>query len=261
MGVVQDRRDPDGAPLTTSFDARSPRSRYACAVKTTSWETPTASDPDDDGPQERRHRNPVLQFLSELPGLLIMALLLAIVIKTFLFQAFFIPTGSMESTLLPGDRVLVNKIPYYFGEPARGDIIVFENPNGSAGPDRSVIGGFFQWLGEGLGVTGQCDPDQPDPGCETDYIKRVIGLPGDTVEGRRGDVYVNGEPLVEPYLDGVRTEPFDAHTVSDDSLFVMGDNRGNSQDSRFSLGDVPMDHVIGKAFVIMWPPGRAGLLH
>ena len=228
-------------------------------MKTTPRETRTASDPDDDAP--RKHRNPVLQFLSELPGLLIMALLLAILIKTFLFQAFFIPTGSMETTLLPGDRVLVNKIPYYFGDPARGDIIVFENPNGSAGPDRSAIGGFFHWLGEGLGISGQCDPDQPDPGCETDYIKRVIGLPGDTVEGRRGDVYVNGERLDEPYLNGERTTPFEPHTVPEGFLFVMGDNRGNSQDSRFSLGDVPIDNVIGKAFVIMWPPGRAGLLH
>jgi signal peptidase I len=230
-------------------------------VKTTPRETRTAPGPDDTGPQERKHRNPILQFLSELPGLLIMALLLAILIKTFLFQAFFIPTGSMESTLLPGDRVLVNKIPYYFGEPGRGDIIVFENPNGSTGPDRSVIGGFFHWLGEGLGISGQCDPDRPESGCETDYIKRVIGLPGDTVEGVKGRVYVNGEPLDEPYLNGVRTTQFQPHTVPEGFLFVMGDNRGNSLDSRFSLGDVPIDNVIGEAFVIMWPPPRAGLLH
>jgi signal peptidase I len=230
-------------------------------VKTTPRETPPASDPDGGAPEERTGRNPILQFLSELPGLLIMALLLAILIKTFLFQAFFIPTGSMEPTLIPGDRVLVNKIPYYFGDPARGDIIVFENPNGSEGPDRSIIGGFVRWLGEGLGVAGQCDPDQPESGCETDYIKRVIGVPGDTVQGRRDGVYVNGSKVDEPYLDGVKTGTFKAHTVPEGFLFVMGDNRGNSLDSRYSLGDVPMDHVIGKAFVIMWPPGRSGLLH
>jgi signal peptidase I len=230
-------------------------------VKTTSRETGSASDPDDGAPQEHPHRNPIVQFLSELPGLIIMALLLAIVIKTFLFQAFFIPTGSMEPTLMPGDRVLVNKVPYYFGDPGRGDIIVFENPNGSQGPDRSIVGGFFHWLGEGLGVSGQCDPDQPESGCETDYIKRVVGLPGDTVEGIKGSVYVNGSKLSEPYLDGVRTAPFAEHTVPEGYLFVMGDNRGNSLDSRFSLGDVPIGNVIGKAFVIMWPPGRAGLLH
>jgi signal peptidase I len=209
-----------------------------------------------------RHRNPIVQFLSELPGLFIMALVLAILIKTFLFQAFYIPTGSMEPTLHgPGDRVLVNKIPYYFGEPHRGDIIVFENPNAGAGPERSVIGGFFHWLGQGLGVSGQCDPDQPESGCETDYIKRVIGLPGDTVQGKKDGLYVDGQLLDEPYLHDVRTAPFDAHTVPAGMLFVMGDNRGNSLDSRFSLGDVPIDNVIGKAFVIMWPPSRAGLLH
>ena len=207
------------------------------------------------------HRNPIVQFLSELPGLFIMALVLAILIKTFLFQAFFIPTGSMEPTLMPGDRVLVNKLPTYFGEPSRGDIIVFENPNAGAGRERSVIGGFFHWLGHGLGVSGQCDPDQPESGCETDYIKRVIGLPGDTVQGKKDGVYVNGHQIDEPYLHGVRTAPFDAHTVPAGMLFVMGDNRGNSLDSRFSLGDVPIDNVIGKAFVIMWPPSRAGLLH
>jgi signal peptidase I len=231
-------------------------------VKTTPTETPAASDDEPGGPPEdQKHRNPVLQFLGELPGLILMAFVLAILIKTFLFQAFFIPTGSMEQTLLPGDRVLVNKIPYYFGDPARGDIIVFENPNGTSGPERGVVDGFLNWLGQGLGISGQCDPDQPASGCETDYIKRVIGLPGDTVVGKKDGVYVNGEKLDEPYLDGVRTAPFESHTVPAGKLFVMGDNRGNSLDSRFSLGDVPIDNVIGKAFVIMWPPSRAGLLH
>jgi signal peptidase I len=230
-------------------------------VKASPPEAPEADPPKKAEPEPAKHRNPVIQFLSELPGLFIMALILAVLIKTFLFQAFFIPTGSMEPTLMPGDRVLVNKLPYYFGEPHRGDIIVFENPNGSAGPDRSVIGGFFHWLSQGLGVSGQCDPDKPESGCETDYIKRVIGLPGDTVQGKKDGVYVNGAKLEEPYLNGVRTAPFDAHTVPAGMLFVMGDNRGNSLDSRFSLGDVPIDNVIGKAFVIMWPPSRAGLLH
>jgi signal peptidase I len=182
-----------------------------------------------------------------------MAFLLAVLIKTFLFQAFFIPSGSMEPTLMPGDRVLVNKIPYYFGEPQRGDIVVFSNPNPQAVPDRGVIGGFFHWLFEGLGV------QKPD---YDDFIKRVVGLPGDTVEFKGGNVYVNGTQLDEPYLGDVKTTaPQPKYVVPAGKLFVMGDNRGNSLDSRFSLGFVPIDDVVGKAFVIIWPPSRAGLLH
>ena len=175
-------------------------------MKTTPTEDLESSEPSGSPPQPK-HRRPLFQFLGELPGLILMAFILAVLIKTFLFQAFFIPTGSMEQTLLPGDRVLVNKIPYYFGDPARGDIIVFENPNGTSGPERGVVDGFLNWLGQGLGISGQCDPDQPASGCETDYIKRVIGLPGDTVVGKKDGVYVNGEKLDEPYLDGVRTAP------------------------------------------------------
>jgi len=220
-------------------------------VKTTPTEELGTSEPSG-APAEQKHRRPFLQFLGELPGLIIMAFVLAVLIKTFLFQAFFIPSGSMEPTLLPGDRVLVNKIPYYFGDPQRGDIIVFENPNPQEIPDRGVIGGFFHWLFEGLGV------QKPD---YDDFIKRVIGLPGDTVQGKPDGVYVNGERIDEPYLHGVKTAPFDKITVPEGDLFVMGDNRGNSLDSRFSLGFVPLDNVVGKAFVIIWPPSRAGLLH
>src|SRR5439155_11836119 len=95
----------------------------------------------------------VLGFARELPVLILIAFALALLIKTFLFQAFFIPSGSMEPTLMPGDRVLVNKIPYYFHDPRRGDIIVFENPHPGTEPDRGIIGGFFHWLGTGLGFS------------------------------------------------------------------------------------------------------------
>ncbi|MBI3648734.1 MAG: signal peptidase I [Actinobacteria bacterium] len=181
-----------------------------------------------------------------------MAFVLALVIKTFLFQAFFIPSGSMEPTLMPGDRVLVDKIPYYFHDPRRGDIIVFEDPHPKAGQDRGLLGGFFHWMFQGLGFT---------PPENEDFIKRVIGLPGDVVEGRHGAVFVNGQKLDESYLPaGRETRPFDPVTVPPGELFVMGDNRGNSLDSRFGLGYIPIDKVVGKAFVIMWPPGRVGVL-
>jgi signal peptidase I len=214
------------------------------AIKTDdSFAAGTAPDP----PEVKRAN--ALRFLSDLPGLILMAFVLALLIKTFLFAAFWIPSPSMQPTLIRGDRVLVNKIPYYFHDPRRGDIIVFENPHGTG--DRGLIGGFLHWLGQGLGIQGAEDED---------FIKRVIGEPGDVVEGRSGNVYVNGERLVEPYLHE-RTAPFPKTTVPDGQLFVMGDNRNNSLDSRFGLGFVPIDKVVGKAFVIIWPPSRMGLLH
>lgn len=194
-------------------------------------------------------RSGPLAFLRELPGLLVLALLLAFLVKTFLVQAFYIPSGSMEPTLLPGDRVLVNKIPYYLHDPARGDVVVFEDPNA-----RPVAEGWFarvlHWFTAGLGLT------RPS---REDFVKRVIGIPGDVVEGKRGRVYVNGEPLEEPYLAG-RTRPFEAVQVPPGRLFVLGDNRGASNDSRFGLGFVPIENVIGKAFLVIWPPSRVGLI-
>jgi signal peptidase I len=197
---------------------------------------------DAEGPPKRK-RNPVLSFLGELPGLILLAFALALLIKSTLIQAFWIPTGSMEPTLVPGDRVIVAKVPYYFGDPKRGDIVVFEEPDPSKAPERGIVGGFTHWLGQGLGFS---PPDNPD------YIKRVIGEPGDVVEGRRGHVFVNGVRITEPYLTQT-TEPFEETEVPEGKLFVMGDNRGNSLDSRFGLGFVPVDRVIGRAIVVIWP--------
>lgn len=220
-------------------------------MKTTERESLEAPEPNGaEKHAPKKHRNPVTQFLGELPGLIVMAFVLALLIKTFLVQAFYIPSGSMEPTLVPGDRVLVLKVPYYVSEPDRGDIIVFEDPDPGGVPDRGLVGGFFHWMFEGLGV------QRPD---NEDFIKRVVGTPGDTVWGKDGQVYVNGEPIDEPYLTQP-TDDFRKHTVPEGKLFVMGDNRGNSLDSRFSLGFVPIDNVIGKAEVIIWPPGDLSLI-
>jgi signal peptidase I len=209
----------------------------------------------DDGraePEEKKGRHPALSFIGELPGLILMAFALALLIKSTLIQAFWIPTGSMEETLVPGDRVIVAKVPYYFGDPQRGDIIVFEEPDPAKEPERGAWGAFTHWLGQGLGFT---PPDHPD------YIKRVIGEPGDEVWARGGEVYVNGLRISEPYLeDGVRTARFPKTMVPEGELFVMGDNRSNSLDSRFGLGFVPIDRVIGKAVVVIWPLENVGTL-
>lgn len=199
---------------------------------------------------ERSRLSRTLRAIGELPGLILLAFLLALLIKTFLVQAFFIPSPSMEPTLTEGDRVLVTNIPYWFGEPDRGDVIVFEDPTPDPAPDRGVLAGVTHWLFQGLGL------DQPD---NEDFIKRVIGVPGDSVVGRNGQVFVNGTAIDEPYLEQ-KTREFRRFKVPDDMLFVLGDNRSDSLDSRFGLGFVPRDSVVGEAFLIVWPPSRMNSL-
>ncbi|MCM3713173.1 signal peptidase I [Halalkalibacter oceani] len=154
----------------------------------------------------------------------IVALVLAFLIRQFLFAPVIVDGESMLPTLEDSDRLIVNKIGYVFGEPERFDIIVFHAPAGK------------------------------------DYIKRVIGLPGDRVEYRDDTLYINGEPFEEPYLDELRPLYQDGLTgdfeldgvVPEDELFVLGDNRWHSRDSR-DIGTVHIDEVIGKANVVFWP--------
>ncbi|MGQ0670659.1 MAG: signal peptidase I [Actinomycetota bacterium] len=203
------------------------------------------------GPEEEKKKRG--RTLRGLPVLVLVSLLMALLLKTFLVQAFFIPSGSMVPTLETGDRVLVNKVVYHLRDIHRGDVIVFRDPTPEDASNRNAIEAFLHWLTEGLGFT------QPE---DEDFIKRVIGLPGETLQARGGVVYVNGEPIDEPYLaPSTRTEDFGPVAVPADSMFMMGDNRGSSIDSRGSLGFVPMDKVVGEAFVIMWPPSRLGLIH
>ncbi|MDQ3709575.1 MAG: signal peptidase I [Actinomycetota bacterium] len=182
----------------------------------------------------------------ELPILIVTALLLAVLVKTFLVEAFWIPSVSMVPTLEVGDRVLVEKVSYRLREPRRGEIIVFHRLDGF-GPAEGLaatVRSFF----EGLGLV------QPDG--DIDLIKRVIGVPGDTVEVRGGRVLINGRRLREPYA-AADDRDFAETQVPPGELFMMGDNRQQSDDSRFSLGTVDADVVVGRAFVIMWPPARA----
>jgi signal peptidase I len=153
---------------------------------------------------------------------IVSALLVAILVKTFLVQAFYIPSPSMTPTLQVDDRVLVNKLSYDLHGVHRGDIIVFKSPQ---------------------------------PAAEKDLIKRVVGLPGDTVEGRDGHVVVNGQELKESYLPaGVQTGTFGPVTITPKHYWVMGDNRPNSSDSRV-FGAIPESLIIGRAFVKVWPLG------
>lgn len=193
-----------------------------------------------DGPSSRRRSG-----LGELPVLLLVALVLAFLIKTFLLQAFYIPSGSMMDTLQINDRVLVEKVTFRFREPRRGEVIVFKRPGAelATGP-AAVVRSFF----EGIGLLA--------PNAEIDLIKRVIGLPGETVEIVDGVVMIDGQPIDEPYLleDGRSFPPL---TIPEDAYYMLGDNRANSDDSRYGLGTVPRDDVVGRAFVILWPVPRA----
>jgi signal peptidase I len=177
--------------------------------------------------RKRARRRRMLEW----PLLVVVSLLAALVLRTFVVQTFFIPSQSMHDTLLEGDRVLVNKLAYHLHGINRGDVIVFGRP-----PNISI-------------------PDN-------DLIKRVIGLPGDRIEARDGKVYVDDRLLVEPYVqrgctNGTVNLP--RSVVPAGHVFVMGDNRCDSTDSRV-FGPIGESLVVGRAFVIIWPLGRAGWL-
>ncbi|HEV2345050.1 MAG TPA: signal peptidase I [Actinocrinis sp.] len=214
----------------------------------------------------RRRRLKPIRLWREIPILLGIALLLALGIKTFMVQAFFIPSQSMQNTIMPGDRVLVNKFSPWFGaKPQRGQVVVFHDPGGwlegtatptSSNPIVRGIKDVFTFVG----LLPSSD--------EHDLIKRVIAVGGDEVKccDTQGRITVNGVPLDETsYLfpnAAPSTMPFDVK-VAAGRIWVMGDNRGDSADSRYHMtggsnGTVPVSDVVGHAFVLIWPPSRAG---
>jgi signal peptidase I len=195
------------------------------------------------------------QLAKEIPLLVGLAILIAFLVKTFVAQAFYIPSGSMIPQLAIGDRVVVSKVSYDLHDPNRGDILVFDAPPGAPGVTQksngSGVGKVVRNIFESIGVL--------QPSTE-EYIKRVIGLPGETVQGKDGHVFINGQELVEPYLPpGVTTSDFGPLVVPKGGLWVMGDNRSNSSDSRV-FGPIRRNTVVGRAILRVWPPGRAAFL-
>jgi signal peptidase I len=189
----------------------------------------------------KRSVNAQIRTTMEWIGVAIGALIVALLIKAFLLQAFYIPSASMEPTLREDDRVLVNKLSYRIGDVQRGDVIVFEKPEGAGGTID-------------------------------DFIKRAIGLPGETVSFEEGNVFIDGMELSESYVNEVPTKagsiingcansPAVANTclVPDGMIFVLGDNRDHSQDSRF-FGPIDEDAIVGRAFIKVWPLGDIGFL-
>ena len=195
------------------------------------------------------------QLVKEIPLLVILAIAIAFVVKTFVAQAFYIPSGSMIPQLNVGDRVVVSKVSYDMHDPNRGDIIVFDAPPRAPGvrqaTKRTGVGRVVRDIFESIGVL--------QPSTE-EYIKRVIALPGETVQGKDGHVFINGRELVEPYLPaGTTTSDFVPVKVLRGQLWVMGDNRTNSSDSRV-FGPIRRSSVVGRAILRVWPFGRAAFL-
>jgi signal peptidase I len=195
--------------------------------------------------------------LVELVVIVALAIGLALLIQAFIVKPYQIPSQSMEPTLDVGQRVLVDRVSYHFGNPHIGDIVVFHPPVGAVG------------TGPQCGVEpkppGEACPKPVDQESDTNFIKRIVAGPGDKLSIKDGHPVVNGvmakEDFINPCHDGGGSPCNFPKTITipPNEYFMMGDNRGSSDDSRF-WGPVPRDWIIGKAFFTYWPPGRIGLL-
>jgi signal peptidase I len=179
--------------------------------------------------QDASDRNPESPLV-EAGKTLVLSIFLAFGIHQFVAEARYVPTGSMLPTIEINDRIMVDKLSYRWRKPSRGDVIVF-TPN-----DR----------------LRQIEPDLKDP-----FVKRVIGLPGETVEVKNNTVFINGKPLSEPYIAARPNYQWGPRTIPPNSYLVLGDNRNNSNDSHL-WGYVPAENIIGKAAFRVWPPNRFG---
>jgi len=231
---------PNGCSVVTSTDLgdQSGRGNVLTFVESTSPPpsappTPSGDVVTDDDSGGKRAHSPVrsaVEWFVILAG----ALAMALVIKAFLLQAFYIPSPSMAPTLKVGDRVLVNKLSYHVHDIHRGDIVVFKRP-----------------------------PLESDVKIR-DLIKRVIGLPNETIEARDGHILIDGRVLNEPYLSNEALAAMGSITMAPQKVppghyFVMGDNRGNSKDSRF-FGAIAKNLIVGRAFIRVWPISKINLL-
>ena len=227
------------------------RARDVAAIPLPGPVAPTEAQPEPRPEPTVTGRTRARRIAGEIMLLIAVPMIAAFFLKSYVAQAFYIPSASMEPKLEEGDRVIVSKLAYRLQSPKRGDVVVFHPP--LPGPeDHAALP--LRVLHAVLAAVGI-----RQPGDDT-FIKRVIGLPGETVEGRAGKVFVDGHPLDEPYLKpGVVTSDFSPVHLGSDLLFLMGDNRPNSSDSR-SFGPVERRRVVGEATTRAWPPPRAGFL-
>lgn len=220
------------------------------------------------GPERHGFLAGVGYAIREFVIIVTMAVVLSLIVKTWIAQAFYIPSGSMEDTLAVGDRVMVSKLHTRFDDVNRGDIVVFKDPGGwlppsASAPPRNEYLGYLQTALTFVGLL-------PDPADEH-LIKRVIGIGGDHIVccDEQSRITVNGAPIEEPYVypgDSASSISFDI-TVPADRVWVMGDHRSDSQDSRYhpldgdgAEGSVPLDLVVGRSVITVWPISSVGTL-
>lgn len=233
---------PEGPPTAADpapDDGVARRQQREDAATAEEADAPEAPDAPSAAPKRKAPKSPTrnaLEWVAVIGG----AILIAVVVRTFILQTFWIPSPSMSPTLVQNDRVLVNKLAYRFHDVNRGDVIVFERP-----------------------------PNEP-PSEIKDLIKRVVALPGERVSIMDGKVSIDGKVLDEPYTNGLETvldacpityvpgiDTAEGFEVPEGHVLVLGDNRVNSHDGR-CFGAIDEDLIVGRAFFLMWPPGHAG---
>ena len=216
-------------------------------------ETDTVSDFDWGAAQAirlaeaRRRREAAVRETMEYVQSIALAILLAVVIMTFVGRSFVVEGASMEPTLHNRERIIVEKVSYRLRAPARGDIIVLRNP---WRPDAEGWARAVEAMRELVDFSGSMRP----------YIKRIIGVAGDTIEISDGRVYLNGNELHEPYVAASPWSDYGPGTVPEGHVFVMGDNRNNSDDSRGSVGFLRIDRIVGRAVLRYYPLNKTGVM-
>jgi signal peptidase I len=209
------------------------------------------------GRHARRATSGPGRFAREVVIACAIAILVAIIIRVLLFQAFFVPSASMENTLQVGDRIIASRISTSIGGVHRGDVVVFQDPGGWLPEPPAEPTGVVGWIRGALMTVGLVASDSGQ-----ELVKRVIAVSGDRIQccDVQGRIIVNGVALDEPYIIGPTDQVHFDVTVGPDAMFVMGDNRANSRDSRYhldrDLGTVPVSNVVGRVMAILWPLTR-----
>jgi len=206
---------------------------------------------------EAKPQRTVGALLREVSIIVICALVLSALVRAFVLQAFYVPSASMEQTLLPSDRIVAAKLTTKISGVRRGEVVVFRDPGGWLPLPTPGPGGWEGFVREAATFVGLLPSESGQ-----DLVKRVIAVGGDRIAccDSQGRIVLNGVSLDEPYLNGATDQVRFDVTLPQDTVFVMGDNRGDSRDSRFHLeelnGGVPVDDVVGRAFLIAYPTER-----